>query len=142
MWAISLVFPSIIDSSSRQNDSIHDRNHCRGGRACLWSGATGSGCSRRKICAILCLTAGMDSREEQMRDRLCKMLGIDIPIVLAPMGGAVAPRLAAAVSNAGALGTLPLWRSEIKTLRSAVQKTRSLTTKPFALNLNMEFPQT
>jgi nitronate monooxygenase len=77
-----------------------------------------------------------------MRDRLCKMLEIDVPIVLAPMGGAVAPRLAAAVSNAGALGTLPLWRSEIKTLRSAVQKTRSLTAKPFAVNLNMEFPQT
>ena len=76
-----------------------------------------------------------------MRDRLCKMLGIDIPIVLAPMGGAVAPRLAAAVSNAGALGTLPLWRAEIKTLRSAVQKTRALTAKPFAVNLNMEFPQ-
>ena len=77
-----------------------------------------------------------------MRDRLCKMLGIDIPIVLAPMGGAVSPRLAAAVSNAGALGTLPLWRTEMKTLRSAVQKTRALTSKPFAVNLNMEFPQT
>ena len=76
-----------------------------------------------------------------MRHQLCKMLGIDIPIVLAPMGGAVAPRLAAAVSNAGALGTLPLWRSKIETLRSAVQKTRSLTAKPFAVNLNMEFPQ-
>ncbi len=77
-----------------------------------------------------------------MRQRLCKMLGIDIPIILAPMGGAVSPRLAAAVSNAGALGTLPLWRAEIKTLRSAVQKTRALTAKPFAVNLNMEFPQT
>jgi nitronate monooxygenase len=69
------------------------------------------------------------------------MLGIDIPIILAPMGGAVAPRLAAAVSNAGALGTLPLWRADIETLRRAVQKTRSLTSKPFAVNLNMEFPQ-
>ena len=57
-----------------------------------------------------------------MRDRLCKMLGIDIPIVLAPMGGAVAPRLAAAVSNAGALGTLPLWRSEIKTLAARCRR--------------------
>ena len=76
-----------------------------------------------------------------MQQRLCKMLGIDIPIILAPMGGAVAPRLAAAVSNAGALGTLPLWRSQIETLRSVVKKTRSLTPKPFAVNLNMEFPQ-
>jgi nitronate monooxygenase len=69
------------------------------------------------------------------------MLGIDIPIVLAPMGGAVGPPLAAAVSNAGALGTLPLWRSKIDALRRAVQKTRSLTAKPFAVNLNMDFPQ-
>jgi NAD(P)H-dependent flavin oxidoreductase YrpB (nitropropane dioxygenase family) len=76
-----------------------------------------------------------------MRHQLCKMLGIDIPIILAPMGGAVAPRLAAAVSNAGGLGTLPLWRSTIETLRRAVRKTRSLTAKPFAVNLNMEFPQ-
>ena len=76
-----------------------------------------------------------------MRHQLCKMLGIDIPIILAPMGGAVAPRLAAAVSNAGALGTLPLWRADIETVRRAVQKTRSLTAKPFAVNLNMELPQ-
>ncbi len=77
-----------------------------------------------------------------MRQRLCKMLGIDIPIILAPMGGAVSPRLAAAVSNAGALGTLPLWRTNIETLRGAIRKTRALTAKPFAVNLNMEFPQT
>jgi NAD(P)H-dependent flavin oxidoreductase YrpB (nitropropane dioxygenase family) len=70
------------------------------------------------------------------------MLGVDIPIVLAPMGGAVSPHLGAAVCNAGALGTLPLWRSKIDTLRSAVRKTRALTAKPFAVNLNMEFPQT
>ena len=76
-----------------------------------------------------------------MRRPAMQDLGIDIPIVLAPMGGAVAPRLAAAVSNAGGLGTLPLWRTEIETLRRAVQKTRSLTSKPFAVNLNMEFPQ-
>jgi nitronate monooxygenase len=76
-----------------------------------------------------------------MRQLLCKMLGIDVPIILAPMGGAVAPRLAAAVSNAGALGTLPLWRTDIETLRRAVQKTRTLTSMPFAVNLNMEFPQ-
>jgi NAD(P)H-dependent flavin oxidoreductase YrpB (nitropropane dioxygenase family) len=76
-----------------------------------------------------------------MRQLLCRMLGIEIPIVLAPMGGAVAPRLAAAVSNAGGLGTLPLWRADTETVRRAVQKTRSLTAKPFAVNLNMELPQ-
>jgi nitronate monooxygenase len=69
------------------------------------------------------------------------MLGIDIPIVQAPMAGAVPVRLAAAVSNAGALGTLPLWRADVESLRRTVRKMRSVTPKPFAVNLNMEFPQ-
>jgi NAD(P)H-dependent flavin oxidoreductase YrpB (nitropropane dioxygenase family) len=76
-----------------------------------------------------------------MRTAVCDMFGIEIPIVQAPMGGAVGPRLAAAVSNAGGLGTLPLWRADIETLREQVRETRSLTSKPFAVNLNLEFPQ-
>jgi len=39
----------------------------------------------------------------------CERLGIEIPIIQAPMGGAASPALAAAVSNAGGLGTLALW---------------------------------
>jgi len=69
------------------------------------------------------------------------LLGIDIPIVQAPMGGAVGPRMAAAVSNAGGLGTLPLWLGSIDRLRQQVRETKSLTTQPFAVNLNMEHPQ-
>jgi NAD(P)H-dependent flavin oxidoreductase YrpB (nitropropane dioxygenase family) len=76
-----------------------------------------------------------------MRGQLCTMLGIEIPIVQAPMGGAVPVRLAAAVSNAGALGILPLWRTNVESLRRTVREMRSLTPKPFAVNLNMEFPQ-
>ena len=50
-------------------------------------------------------------------------------------------RLAAAVSNAGALGTLPLWRADLETLRGTVRKMRGLTSKPFAVNLVTEFSQ-
>ena len=57
------------------------------------------------------------------------------------MGGAVPVQLAAAVSNAGALGTLPLWRHKVEHLRTTIRQMRSLTSKPFAVNLNMEFPQ-
>jgi NAD(P)H-dependent flavin oxidoreductase YrpB (nitropropane dioxygenase family) len=71
----------------------------------------------------------------------CERLGIDIPIIQAPMGGAVGPALAAAVSNAGGLGTLALWAADIQTLRQQVRETRALTAKPFAVNLNLEFPQ-
>lgn len=76
-----------------------------------------------------------------MTTALCPRLGIEIPIIQAPMGGVAGARLAAAVSNAGALGTLPLWAVDLDTLRRTVRETRALTSKPFAVNLNMEFPQ-
>jgi nitronate monooxygenase len=45
-----------------------------------------------------------------MRTPVCELLGIDQPVVLAPM--VAVPQLAAAVSNAGALGMLTLTWSE------------------------------
>ena len=57
------------------------------------------------------------------------------------MGGAVGPALAAAVSNAGGLGMLVLWRADPDTMRKQIRETRALTAKPFGVNLNLEFPQ-
>lgn len=71
----------------------------------------------------------------------CERLGIEIPIIQAPMGGAASPALAAAVSNAGGLGTLALWGADAQAIRRQVRETRALTAKPFAVNLNLEFPQ-
>ncbi len=68
-------------------------------------------------------------------------VGIDVPIVLAPMGGAVGPDLAAAVSNAGGLGLLPLWGEEIGLLREKIRATRERTPRPFGVNLNLFWPQ-
>ncbi len=51
-----------------------------------------------------------------MQTALCKRLGIGLPIIQAPMGGAVGPPLAAAVSNAGGLGMLVPWRADIETV--------------------------
>jgi NAD(P)H-dependent flavin oxidoreductase YrpB (nitropropane dioxygenase family) len=76
-----------------------------------------------------------------MRTALCDLLGIEIPIILAPMGIAVGPKLTAAVCNAGGLGTIPLWRADIETLRKQIREVKSLTDKPFAVNLNLDFPQ-
>jgi NAD(P)H-dependent flavin oxidoreductase YrpB (nitropropane dioxygenase family) len=76
-----------------------------------------------------------------MKTTLCERLGIELPIILAPMGGAVGPALAAAVSNAGGLGMLPLWRADNETIRRRIRETRALTSRPFAVNLNLEFPQ-
>ena len=41
-----------------------------------------------------------------MTNAFCSLIGIDVPIVQAAMGGATSPQLAAAVSNAGGLGML------------------------------------
>src|SRR4029077_6267985 len=73
-----------------------------------------------------------------MRTPLCDLLGIEHPIVLAPMGGAVGPELAAAVSNAGGLGLLPLsWADRPDVIR----KTLELTSLPFGGNLGLEWDQ-
>jgi NAD(P)H-dependent flavin oxidoreductase YrpB (nitropropane dioxygenase family) len=76
-----------------------------------------------------------------MNTILCERLGIDLPIIQAPMGGAVGPKLAAAVSNAGGLGMLVLWRADSDAVRQQIRETRALTSRPFGVNLNLDFPQ-
>ena len=70
---------------------------------------------------------------------LCRLLGIERPVVLAPMGGAVGPALAAAVSNAGGLGMLPLSRSD--DVSGVVRQTCALTRGPVGANLCLEWDQ-
>ena len=62
-----------------------------------------------------------------MKTALCERLGIELPIIQAPMGGAVGPALASAVSNAGGLGMLVLWRADIDTVSvGLVSKVKSV----------------
>ena len=75
-----------------------------------------------------------------MRNMLCDRLEIDVPIIQAAMNGAVGPELAAAVSEAGGLGMLAYWRAEPDVLRQQVRRTRSLTSRPFGVNLNLDRP--
>lgn len=63
-----------------------------------------------------------------------QQLGIQYPIFLAPMAGTSTPELAAAVSNAGGLGSLGLATATVDGVRQAIQKTRQLTDKPFNCN--------
>ncbi len=76
-----------------------------------------------------------------MRTPLCDLLGIEAPIIQAPMGGAAGPELAAAVSNAGGLGTLPLTWSSPQEIAEAIERTSSLTSRPFAANFLFNSPQ-
>ncbi|WP_108503034.1 NAD(P)H-dependent flavin oxidoreductase [Paracoccus indicus] len=68
-------------------------------------------------------------------NRLLDLLGIDLPILQAPMAGVSTPHLAAEVSEAGALGALGLGASGVTAARSAVQQLQDLTNKPFNLNV-------
>jgi nitronate monooxygenase len=78
----------------------------------------------------------------RFRTPLTERLGIDLPIIQAPVGGASTPELAAAVSNAGGLGMLSItWRS-LETLRHVIQRTMSLTNRPFGVNLVLEWDPT
>ena len=61
---------------------------------------------------------------------VCELLGIEHPIILAPL--AADPRLPAAVSNAGGLGTWD-WRGSM-TPETVVRETAALTDRPFAGN--------
>lgn len=76
-----------------------------------------------------------------MKTVLCDRLGVELPIIQAPMGGAIGPTIAAAVSNAGGLGMLAPWRANIDTLRRLIRETRALTARPFGVNLVLEIPQ-
>ena len=72
---------------------------------------------------------------------LTRLLNIDIPIILAPMSNAVSPELAAAVSNAGGLGMLSATWRDLESTRQVIRKTRSLTSRPFGVNLVLAWPQ-
>ena len=72
--------------------------------------------------------------------KLCDMLDIEYPIILAGMGGYAGPTLAAAVSNAGGLGVMGCTGFPIDTLVDMIRKTRSLTSKPFGVDILMPLP--
>ncbi|MEW6187656.1 MAG: nitronate monooxygenase [Thermodesulfobacteriota bacterium] len=73
--------------------------------------------------------------------RLCRLLDIEYPIIQGALGGIGGPDLAAAVSNAGGLGVLAAWGLSLEQLRRAIQKTRELTNRPFAVNIMPLSPQ-
>jgi len=75
------------------------------------------------------------SGEKALKTRICDMLGIEYPILLAGMGASSGPTLAAAVSNAGGLGVLGATGLSPDEVRQWIAKTKSLTDKPFGLDI-------
>ena len=66
--------------------------------------------------------------------RISELLGIELPIIQAPMAGAQASAMAIAVSNAGALGSLPCAMLTADGLRKELETIKAQTSKPFNVN--------
>jgi enoyl-[acyl-carrier protein] reductase II len=71
-------------------------------------------------------------------NRVTALLGVEIPILQAPMGYIAKPPLVSAVSNAGAMGLVP-GSLGIDEVRADIRRTRELTDKPFGVNLPLAF---
>jgi nitronate monooxygenase len=75
-----------------------------------------------------------------VRTPLCDLLGIEVPIVQAPIGSASVPALAAAVSEAGGLGTVALSWTRPNDVAALLDDVRARTSKPFHVNILLEWP--
>jgi nitronate monooxygenase len=73
---------------------------------------------------------------------LQQLLGIELPIIQAPMAGVQGSALAVAVSNAGGLGSLPCAMLSLDAMRSEVAAISAQTSNPFNVNLFCHTPPT
>lgn len=73
------------------------------------------------------------------QNRITELLGIDYPIIQAPMGWIARSQLASAVSNAGGLGIIETSSGELDNVRDEILKMRDLTDKPFGVNIAQAF---
>ncbi len=70
-----------------------------------------------------------------LRTRLCDLLGIELPIIAAPMGPSItSPELVAAVGNAGGLGIVSFGANPPPLVRRLIRRVRELTDRPFGVN--------
>ncbi|RFC75116.1 nitronate monooxygenase [Streptomyces sp. AcE210] len=82
----------------------------------------------------------MPAHAPSLTTPLCRRLGIDTPIIQAPIGSTVTPELVAAVSGAGGLGMLALTWTPAEEIAPIIDRVRILTGRPFGANLVLDFP--
>lgn len=80
-----------------------------------------------------------DTAPPPLDTRITRLLGVDYPIVQAPMGWIARSQLASAVSNAGGLGIIETSSGELDAVREEIRKMRDLTDKPFGVNIAQLF---
>ncbi len=73
-------------------------------------------------------------------NRLLALLGIRLPVIQAPMAGVSSPAMAAAVSDAGALGSIAVGAGDVEAARGMIRAVRERTGQPFNVNLFCHAP--
>ena len=68
------------------------------------------------------------------------LLGVELPIIQAPMAGVQGSKLAVAVSNAGGLGSLPCAMLSLEALREELRVIKAQTDKPVNVNFFCHAP--
>jgi NAD(P)H-dependent flavin oxidoreductase YrpB (nitropropane dioxygenase family) len=71
----------------------------------------------------------------------CRLVGVPMPIVQAPIGGLATPEVASAASEAGALGMLAMTWKEPEEIDATLRRMAALTDKPFGVNLILRTEQ-
>lgn len=75
-----------------------------------------------------------------MKTRITDLLGIEYPVIQGGMAWVATAELAAAVSNAGGLGLIAAGGAPADVVREQIKKARTLTDKPFGVNVMMMSP--
>jgi nitronate monooxygenase len=73
--------------------------------------------------------------EPRLQTPVCSLLGCDVPILLAGMGGVARSELVAAVAEAGGFGMLGMVREPPALIAEQIDAVRASTVRPFAVNL-------
>lgn len=75
-----------------------------------------------------------------MKTRITELFGIEYPVIQGGMAWVATAELAAAVSNAGGLGLIAAGGAPVDVVREQIRKARTLTDKPFGVNVMMMSP--
>jgi len=79
------------------------------------------------------------NRPAPINNRLTRLLGVEYPIVQAPMGWIARSQLASAVSRSGALGIIETSSGELDAVRNEISTMREITDRPFGVNIAQLF---
>lgn len=75
-----------------------------------------------------------------IKSRICEILGIKYPIFQGGMAWVADAELAAAVSNAGGMGLITAINESTEAVRDEIRKCKTLTDKPFGVNIMLQAP--